>query len=285
MRRLEPKKKKRQGAAPARHRSWWRGKFTLRHLLYGAMALGIAGIAGSVGWFFYGGKAARLEHQFLSAAADSSVKMGLNLQNIYLEGKNYTKSDSIIQALGVRIGQPLLTIPLDDIKQRLEKLDWIKSAVIERQLPNTLHVRIVERNPVALWQNAGQLYLIDEDGVLIVEDNLKPFKHLIILVGGDAPMYANQLLTMLKKDMELYKHASSAIRVGERRWNIRFAEGIEIKLPEENPEEAWKFISDMHRDDKLFNKNIRSVDLRVQGKMYINLNSKQKTPRNDNENS
>ena len=250
--------------------SWWRNRLALKRLSYAIMMLWIAVMLGVGFWFVHSGRVTALIERTEDRLAELSVRMGLSLQSTFLEGKNYTKRDAIIKALGVSNGQPLLTIQLADIKKRLEKLDWVKSAIVERRLPNTLHILIVERNPIAMWQNAGQIYLVDDEGSLIIEENLDPFKKdLVIMIGSDAPLYANQLLSLLKQDMELYKHVDSATRRGERRWDLRFREGIEVKLPEEHPEKAWQALGNLFRGRKLFNKNIRAIDLRVAGKMFV----------------
>ena len=40
----------------------------------------------------------------------------------------------------------------------------MRSAAIERRLPGTLFVRLVERHPLAVWQHDGKQELIDRDG-------------------------------------------------------------------------------------------------------------------------
>jgi cell division protein FtsQ len=211
-----------------------------------------------------------------------SVKTGLVLENVYLEGQHYTKSDTIINALGVSLGQAILSVPIDEIRENLEKIDWVKYAIIERELPATLHIRIVERVPLALWQNAGQIYLIDEEGNLIVEDNLQDFAHLIIMVGDDAPLYAASFIEMIKGEKDLFKEVSAAIRVGERRWNVRFTNGLEVRLPELKEAEAWRFIIDMYKAKKLFNQPIASIDLRIPDKLYIRMRASPKTEQPEN---
>jgi len=260
---------KKRSSSLSRQRSFWRSQFLLRRLIILGIILAILSVISITSWILYRNKPLIWLHYVNDTITGLSVKAGLDLQNIYLEGKNYTRDDTIIKALNVKIGQPLLSIPLDDIKKRLEKIDWIKTAIVERELPNTLRIEIFERKPIALWQNDRKLYLVDEEGALINEENLQPFRNLVILVGADAPLYANQLLTMLKKDMDLYKHVNSAIWIGERRWNIRFTEGIEIKLPEENPDDAWQIVIKMYHKNKLFSSNIRSIDMRVQGKLFV----------------
>jgi cell division protein FtsQ len=222
--------------------------------------------------FYYSNYYKKLKTEIESAKIEIRNKLGLNLENVYLEGQHHTKGEQIIAALMVKIGQPILTVPIKSIKDRLEKIDWVKHAIVERRLPNTLYIGIEERKPIAFWQNASQLYLVDEEGTLIFEENLKPFSNLIILIGDDAPLYASSLLEVLKTDERIFKKVSSAIRIGERRWNIRFENGLEVKLPEENIEQSWQYVIKLCKDKHLLESGITVLDLRLSDKLFITHN-------------
>ncbi len=241
-----------------------------RFLALSAVAL-VVGCLTATTWFVASGRFDAMVETVDTKFVEASTKMGFVLQNVYLEGQHHTHSKDILKALDVQIGQPIFSLSLDEMRERLEKINWVKYAVVERQLPHTLHVHIIERQAVAIWQNAGQLYLIDSQGNTIVEDDMKPFESMKIMVGDDAPLYTNSLLEMLHQDPALAKHVASAIRVGERRWNVRFYNGLEVKLPEENKEDAWKFFVQLEQNKNLLEKNVKHVDLRVPGKVYIQM--------------
>ena len=102
-------------------------------------------------------------------------------------------------------------------------------------LPDTLVVEIVERRPLALWQHDKKFALIDEEGQVIVRDDVGPFRDLMVVVGEDAPANATALVQMLASEPELMRRVKAAVRVGGRRWNLRLADGIDVKLPEDRP--------------------------------------------------
>lgn len=242
--------------------------FLRRGLMVGSILLVIL-VSGGVYWLWrmdiirhYG--IALQEHYF-----DATAHMGLTLQNVYLEGQHFTERQHILDALDINIGQPILSIKINRIRERLEQLDWVRYAVVDRQLPNTLHISIVERTPVAIWQNAKQFYLVDTEGSVIVADHIEQFDKLMVLVGNDAPLYAGALLKMIRSEPDLAKKVVSAIRVGERRWNIRFDNGVEVKLPEEDQEQAWHFLRELQEKKQVLDTTHGSVDLRVQGKVYV----------------
>lgn len=194
---------------------------------------------------------------------------GLKLENVYIEGRYYTTPETITNSLNLELGTPIFSIDLNEVKTSLESIDWIKYAVVERILPNTINLKIVERTPIAFWQNNGKLFLLDDEGVLISENNLKQFKNLPIFVGDDAPLHGNMLIKIISEDKELYQHIVAAIRIGERRWNIRLDNGTEIKLPADNLQKAWEYVIKLFKNKKLLDINIKSIDLRIPDKIYI----------------
>jgi cell division protein FtsQ len=198
-----------------------------------------------------------------------SYRMNFTLQNVFLEGQNHTKNSQIIDALNVRIGQSILSVPINDIKDNIENISWVKNAIIERKFPDSLFVKITERVPIAFWQSAGKIYLIDSEGSPILEKDIKQYKDLVILIGEDAPLNVSSLLSIISKNPELYKLVSSATRVGERRWNIKFHNGLEVKLPEENPEKSWNYITNLYEHKNLFANGVTTIDLRIPDRLYI----------------
>ncbi len=105
----------------------------------------------------------------LQAVADkiyhSTAGAGYIVQTLYLEGRNRTPIEEVNAALDIDKGTPIFKLSLGDIRARLEGIESIKSAAVERALPDTLYVRIVEREPVALWQYQGKVALVDDNGV------------------------------------------------------------------------------------------------------------------------
>ncbi|NBX03754.1 MAG: FtsQ-type POTRA domain-containing protein, partial [Alphaproteobacteria bacterium] len=113
---------------------------------------GVVVLAGSI-WGFKTSVISRT----MAAVSDSFYAMtgraGFYVQAMYLEGRNRTPMSAIDEALGVKKGDPILRLSLDDARERLEKIESVRFAAVERALPGAVYVRIVEREPVALWQN------------------------------------------------------------------------------------------------------------------------------------
>jgi cell division protein FtsQ len=142
---------------------------------------------------------------------------------------------------------------------------------VERALPGTLHVRIIEREPVALWQYQGKVALVDDNGVVMDGIDKANYRSLPLIVGAGAPQRVGEVLALLVQQPGLAQRFAAAVRVGERRWNIRLDNGMEIRLPEANPGNAWQALAEIDREQKLLARDIRVIDLRVGGRLFIKL--------------
>jgi cell division protein FtsQ len=197
------------------------------------------------------------------------ISAGLEVQHIYLEGRRYAPSKDLQQALAIEQGKPILRSDLPEIKSRAEEIPWVREAIVERLFPSTLSIHIFEREPVALWQYQGKIHALDADGVAIEIENVMPFANLPLLVGKDVPAHAAHLRGVISAEPSLAPLVASAIRVGERRWNIRLHNGVEILLPEEDIERAWRFLATMQAEGGILDTKIKSIDLRLADKVYI----------------
>ncbi len=225
-------------------------------------------------YFWHRGTISYLAEVIAHKQALISQNMGLTLQHIYVDGLRHIDPQTIHKIIDTPKGSPLLSLSLKDIQSKIENYYWVENATIERQFPQTLHVHITERTPMAVWQHQQKLILIDQKGAIIPEPNIEAYSDLLMLVGDDAPQYASELFALLSIDPQFRSMVHSAIRVSNRRWNIRLANGIEVKLPEKGTEESWRRLIDIYRHQKLDKHPVTSVDLRVPGKLYIRLRPK-----------
>src|SRR3546814_12245316 len=98
---------------------------------------------------------------------------------------------------------PILAIDLEALQERVIALPWVRTARVERHLPDTLFIAITERRPLALWQRHRTLALVDEDGVVITDRRLGRFGTLPIVNGGRAQARADVGIAMLAREPDL----------------------------------------------------------------------------------
>ena len=215
------------------------------------------------------------EDQFLSELSKYQVSVsgavGLVVDEVLVNGRQNTTKTSLLEALNVKLGEPILGLDLDVILSRVMALPWVKTAQIQRQLPDKIVINLEERRPTGRWQRNGRLTLIDEDGVTIRKLNDDLFQHLPIIIGKDAPAKIKQVLPILKKEPELFRRIKALTFVGSRRWNIRVDDKIDIKLPEKQIDKAWSHLATIEKGHKVLNDDVIAVDMRIIDQFIIKL--------------
>jgi cell division protein FtsQ len=149
----------------------------------------------------------------------------------------------------------------------------VRSAAIERRLPGTIFVRLVERTPLAVWQHDGKQELIDRDGTVIPVTDLSRFAKLPSVVGGDAARRgAAELINELAGQPDLATRVTALVRVGDRRWNVRIDNAIDVMLPEDDAAGAWSKLAELERANRVLQRDVKTVDLRLPDRLVVRVN-------------
>lgn len=263
--RLSSKTKETKGQRRPRVAPVWRRRPALLAL---GMALVVATTAG--GWLAWStGLPQQAEDSTAEAVLHASASLGFVVHDIFVVGRTATPKATLLKALAVHRDSPIFGVDLEAARERVQALPWVREASVRRVLPGTIIVEITERRPLAIWQHDRKFALIDDEGVTIQRDDVSNFRSLMVVVGEDAPANAAALVQMLATQPELMNRVQAAVRVGGRRWNVRLRDGIDIKLPEKDPDEAWKHLAELQRVHKLLDKSVRTVDLRLPDRLVI----------------
>jgi cell division protein FtsQ len=193
---------------------------------------------------------------------DLSGRLGLVVEHIYAEGRERTNERELVQSLERYQGVFILSVDTAAVKERLESLPWVRQATVSRQFPTTLLVRIEEHRPLAVWVNDGRRRLIGQDGEVVSVNDVGRFRSLPVLRGAGAPMRAQALFRVLDAEPALARRLTQATLIGDRRWNVWLDHRIEVRLPEEGAEEAWRFLAKRQRETALLSRAVEAIDLR-----------------------
>jgi len=101
------------------------------------------------------------------------------LERVYIENNLRISEKEILAAAEIRSGMSLFDIAPAEVGSRIERLDWIKTACVERIFPRELRIRIEERHPVAVMK-LDHFYYLDREG--------SPFKLLEVGDRLDFPV-------------------------------------------------------------------------------------------------
>ena len=271
--RRNPARAARGAARPRTRASGRRGRrlLTTRPVL-GGLAAGLAlTAAGGTYWLWESGRVAREAAGLEARVLAMTAQAGLKVTHVVVEGRRETPRKAILSALGLTVGEPILAFDPRAAKRRLERIGWVRQAAVERRLPGTIAVRLIERRPFALWQREGKMFLVDDTGSVILKSGLERFARLPLVVGEDAAETAPALFTMLALAPELASRVTAAVRVGARRWNLKLDNGVYVRLPEDGAAEAWQRLAEIERAHGLLERDILAVDLRISGRLILQM--------------
>ncbi len=244
---------------------WWR-----RPIASALAALMVIGAVAGGGWW-------TVKNDWIGRAATSvwwevialTVDLDFTIRDVLVTGRHETSRDALMRAVKLERGAPILAFDTQAAKRRIEALPWVRTAAVERLLPDTVVVRIKERQALALWQRKGRFALIDHDGRVITDKGLERFSDLLVVVGDDAPGHAAELLRMLAAETALMNRVKAGVRVGARRWNLRLDNGIDVLLPEEEAAKAWMRLSAYEAKHKVLARDIKVLDLRLPDRVVV----------------
>jgi cell division protein FtsQ len=241
-----------------------RSRWLPRPTRIAAALLGLGLAVALTSWVMAGGF-----HDALSGVSQRllawSGQSGLAVRKVLVEGRRWTPPQALRSQLDIRLGMPLLAIDTVAIRDRLETLAWVERASVARLLPDAVQIRLLERQPLALWQRAGRFEVIDRAGGVIegaLHDHPEEYGHLRVLVGDGAPQEAASLFALLSTEPALSSRVVAATRVGERRWNVHFDHDVEVWLPERDVLGAWQVLADKARGEALLERAVTVIDLR-----------------------
>ncbi|MGH6642266.1 MAG: cell division protein FtsQ/DivIB [Bradyrhizobium sp.] len=196
---------------------------------------------------------------------------GFRITTVAINGRKQLSQDEVLAVGGVNGRSSLLFLDAATVRDKLKTNPWIADATILKLYPGRLQIDIVERTAFALWQQDGRLSVIADDGAILEPYMSKRFISLPLVVGKGAADKARDFLALLDRYPQVRSATKAAIYVGERRWNLRLKDGLDIRLPENDVGNALALLSKLDKDDRLFSRDIVTVDMRLPDRLTVQL--------------
>jgi cell division protein FtsQ len=196
---------------------------------------------------------------------------GFRITEVAINGRRQLSQDEVLAIGGVNGRSSLLFLDATSLRDRLKANPWIADATILKLYPGRLQIDIVERTAFALWQQDGRLAVIAEDGAVLEPYVSRRFVTLPLVVGKGADTKARDFLALLDRYPQVRTVTKAAILVGERRWNLRLKDGLDIRLPEHEVGNALALLSKLDKEERLFSRDITAVDMRLPDRLTVQL--------------
>ncbi|MGH6725839.1 MAG: cell division protein FtsQ/DivIB [Pseudolabrys sp.] len=216
-----------------------------------------------------GGHASAIQAQIQDICDAAANSVGFRISEVALAGEHEVSREDILSLAGVTGRSSLLFLDAGQMRARLLTNPWIAQAAVLKLYPGRLRIEIKERKAFALWQKDGRLFLIAADGT-VLETYVSPrFASLPLVVGQGAEHNAQEFLDLLKRYPAIAKSVAASVLVADRRWNLHLKDGVEVLLPEREPERALRMLVDLDRDKTLLSRDIVAVDLRLSDRVTV----------------
>lgn len=218
-----------------------------------------------------GGHAAVLGGAVAGFADSGLSAAGFSVEKITVTGRERARMDDILDALAVRRGDSILSVDTDAARFRVEQIGWVNSASVQRIFPNRVFIDVNERKPFAVWQENGRFSVIDSAGARLTGLVAGDFPHLPRIVGAGAGREAETLLASLDSKPTIKPLVRAAVRVGNRRWNLRMTNGVTVMLPEAGAETTLVELVKLEKEHDILSRDIRLIDFRLPDRVTIRL--------------
>jgi cell division protein FtsQ len=196
---------------------------------------------------------------------------GFRIVSVALAGQHHVSREDVLAAAGVTGTTSLLFLDVEQTRERLKTNPWIADATVLKLYPGELQIGIKEREAFALWQKDGQVYVIAEDGT-VLEPYVSPrLIELPLVVGRGAETRAKEFLALLDRYPALRAFVRATVLVGERRWNLRLKNGIDVRLPETDIAPALARLVALDKEKNLITRDIVAIDLRLPDRVTVRL--------------
>lgn len=213
--------------------------------------------------------------EFVTALSDTrnaaANAVGFRITNVAISGRKQLTQDEVLAVGGVTGRSSLLFLDAATVRDRLKASPWIADATVLKLYPGQLQIDITERKAFALWQQDGALSVIADDGQILEPWVSRRFTSLPLVVGKGAGPRAREFLALLDQYPQVRAAVKAVVLVGERRWNLRLADGLDVRLPETNLEQSLALLSKLDKEDHLFSRDITAIDLRLPDRVTVRL--------------
>jgi cell division protein FtsQ len=196
------------------------------------------------------------------------------LKSIEVAGAVHTPRASIDDVTKAYAGTNLFRLDIARLQHDLGRLAWVSRVEIEKKLPDTLRIRVVERAPVALLHSGASLQYVDEHGVAFAQlspsigDSDLP---VIRDAAGPELLRAVALVRALRsRDPQVFSRISEVRPVAPKGFVLFDRElGAPVFANDDDLSAKWRDLYAIARAEQLGPRGIEYADLRFSDRIVI----------------
>ncbi|GGB91173.1 hypothetical protein GCM10011494_06920 [Novosphingobium endophyticum] len=231
----------------------------------------VAILAGAAALAWVVASAAGVPSMASQRLAQVASDAGFEVKTVVVRGAENINKLKVYEKALVERDRAMPQVDLEGLRADLLELSWVKDARVSRQLPDTLVIDIVERQPHAVLRKADRFVLIDETGHELETISRKDAQGRLIVSGPGAGQQVMTLAHLLEAAPALKPRVREAEWIGNRRWNLTFRTGQVLALPEGEKESAGALVTFARLDgtNRLLGGKVTAFDMRASDRIYL----------------
>lgn len=196
---------------------------------------------------------------------------GFEVRQVRVTGTNRMDERQVYARALAQRDRPMPQVEIEKLREELLGLPWVADARVSVQLPETLAIDIVEREPHAVLEKPDRLMLIDASGVELEPIARDKATDKLRISGPGAAKQVAPLDTLLAAAPALRPQIEATEWVGNRRWNVTFKTGQVLALPEGRDESASALVKFARMDgqNRLIGGKVATFDMRAPPRIYM----------------
>jgi cell division protein FtsQ len=198
-------------------------------------------------------------------------KAGYEVNRVEVRGVERMNELKVYERVLAERDMAMPLVNLHALRGSLLELPWVEDARVSRQLPDTIVVDIVEREPHAVLRKPDRLVLIDLAGHELEPISTAEARGMLQLSGPGVQAQVAALSDLLDAAPALRPQVTAAEWIGNRRWNLTFKTGQMLALPQGSEEAAGALISFARLDgvNRLLGGKVVAFDMRNPQRIYM----------------
>lgn len=187
----------------------------------------------------------------------------LPIETVEIEGEfKYLMPDDLKKHAMPEVQDGFFSVKLGAIREKLLHLPWVEDVSIHRQWPQTLRIRVMEKQPVAFWGSNGY---VSSKGDLFEPEFINRDLQLPLLNGLDG-QHSLMLKHLGKMQLLLAAQDMVVVKMEQdlrRSWTLVLSAGFELRLGRNDMYERLQRFVDVYDQHLRDTKNkIKHVDMR-----------------------
>lgn len=125
----------------------------------------------------------------------------LSVQNVKISGNQALSSSRVKELAGISQGKNIFAMDIGEMERNIRSSEWVEALRIKRDLPDTLHLKIQEKEPVFWIRKEDRLFYADSQGRAIAPVQAERFRSLPFLSVKGSSSGQKERLRQLREEM------------------------------------------------------------------------------------